>query len=108
MALVCYRIVESDPPTLRDVMSYAALGEPRPASLPWRDPDPWGGVSVYDTEHEARKLAERKPRLGGFIARLEIREGSPITWEGPARRGHYNLYGDPAVLLSCVVDVKPV
>jgi hypothetical protein len=108
MALVCYRIVEANPPTLRDFMSYAALGEPRPVSLPWQDPDPWAGVSVYDTERQARRLAERKPSLGSFIATLEIRERSSITWDGPGRRGHYNLYGDPAVLRSCVVDVKPV
>ena len=106
--LTVFRIVESDPPTLRDFQSYKAQGKPRPSNLPWTTPDPYEGVSAYATFERARRVARRRPSFGTFIARLEIRDGAPVTWVGPGKQGHYDLCADPHVLMACVADVSPV
>ena len=105
-----YRLVESDPPLVRDFMSYAAQGKEPPEDV--RD-DPsflhrWQGVSVYDTYREARRLAKaRKFKRWAYVAELEIPDDVPIGYEGPDDYGHWNLYGaDPVYLKEqCVVRV---
>jgi hypothetical protein len=103
-----YRVVRSDPPTPADFTSNAARGRPLP------DPSAetrrlWAGVSVNATEAQARRRARRYPALGAWIARLELPEGAPVQAARTTRiPGHHTLWGDPAVLLRCVVAVVPV
>ena len=103
-----FRIVLTDPPTGWDFMSNEARGF-RPPS---RDPETvrlWAGISVYDQRRYARKVAQRAPRLGAFLAELRIPETGAIDFERTTKsHGHYTLWGDPARMLTCVVDVKPV
>jgi hypothetical protein len=104
-----YRIVRTDPPTLADFASNAARG------LPLRDASPetrrlWDGLSVYATAAQARNKARQLPALGRYVARLDLPERAPVRVERtvPRSRGHHTLWGDPAVLLGCVVAVLPV
>jgi hypothetical protein len=64
---------------------------------------------MYDREDQAREQARRIPKLGGFLARLEITEGDSIqvrqTGNNPA---HHTIWGDPDELLSCIVAVLVV
>jgi hypothetical protein len=104
-----YRIVISNPPTVRDFYSQKALGIPlaRPgdaAILRMYD-----GVSVYWTEIQARNRARATPRLGGYIAVLDIPENAPITIQRTGLgRGHHTLWGPPDEMLRCVVNVLVV
>jgi hypothetical protein len=101
-----YRIVRTNPPTDEDFKSYTALGiKPRKPN-----PDPetlhlFDGVSVLDTPERARAYIEKGKVRGEYIARLDIPEGTSITYEGP-KRGHGNLYdAPPDVLSGYVTDV---
>ncbi|MGH2560337.1 MAG: hypothetical protein ACRDJH_14845 [Thermomicrobiales bacterium] len=102
-----WRIVLSDPPTAWDFTSNAAKG------LPVRRGDPttrrlWEGVSVYDQRRYARRMALRAPHLGHFLAELHLPADAPILAERTTKsHGHYTLWGDPAFLLGCVVDIMP-
>jgi hypothetical protein len=107
---IFYRLVESDPPTLRDFMSYAALGKAPPEHL--RNDQAflhrWRGLSVYDTYRAARRLAAaRKFKRWAYVAELRIPDDGPIICEGPDDSGHWNLYcADPVYLKdTCLVRV---
>jgi len=104
-ARVCYRIVTADPPTLADFTSNEARGVPPRR----RDPETlrlWGGISVFETEQQARLQATLFPRLGQHIAALRVPEGGAIRVERTTRtEGHYTLWGEPADLLACVLSV---
>ena len=103
-----YRLVKSDPPTPADFLSHYARGwEPRrkdPVTL-----DRWRGVSVYETEEQARAIAQKFPQLGRHIAMLEIPEGGPIRLQRTGREeGHHTLWAEPVDLLARVVSVVSV
>lgn len=107
MALVLYRIVHHDPPALDDFLSNAALGRvlrrPTPETERW-----WRGISTCAEEQQARLRAQQAPRLGRYIARLEIPTDAPVTVEQTgADPGHHTIWGNPALLLSYVVAVVP-
>ncbi len=108
MTRIFYRVVKTDPPTLDDFTSTAAKGRPL------RDPSPeacrlWDRLSVNATEAQARRRVRQFPALGAYIARLELPDAPPVQIERTTRiPGHYTLWGDPVVLLRCVVAVVPV
>lgn len=103
-----YRIVKTAPPTVRDFTSNRALGKP-PRGPERDDPTIWSGLSMYGDEGTARAQARRIPRLGAFLARLDVPHDGPIrcrqTGSNPA---HYTVWGEPDDLLSVVVAVLPV
>jgi hypothetical protein len=69
----------------------------------------WDGMSVWATETQARNKARAYPWLGRYIARLELPPAAPVRWERTlGSRGHHTLWGQPAVVLACVVSVTPV
>lgn len=108
MDLRVYRIVITNPPTERDMLSQQALGRPLHSNKPELR-RAFDGVSVFDSEQRARETAQRRPWQGsGFIAELHIPEGSAIRREKTFGQGHYTLWGDAAILLSYVVRVVPV
>lgn len=100
-----YRIVHADPAPLFDLTSAAALGK----SPPDDDPETlrlWDGISVYDTALRAMAKSRRYPWLGAFIARLEIPDDAPVSIERTTKsRGHYTIWADPSLILTCVVEV---
>ena len=103
-----YRIVRTDPPTLIDFTSAKMLGKARPTDdlevLRLAD-----GVSVFQTETQARRHARRMPMLGAYIAEIAILTGTPVRYERTLRTpGHHTLWGNPAVLLAAVRRVVAV
>lgn len=105
---VLYRIALTNPPTLADFTSFAALGR----RLRRADPNVdrlWDGVSMYDTEERARQKAKQLPYLGNHLARVVISAGTAFRVQRTlASPGHYTVWGDPASLLGCVTGVVPV
>lgn len=104
---VLYRIVRTDPPTSADFLSNQARGlAPRRAEL--RDRALWSGLSVYDRQDAARAIALRFPKLGSYIATLQVSDDSTIRYRKTLGENHYTIWGEPAVLLASVVEVAPV
>jgi hypothetical protein len=103
-----YRIVLTDPPTLQDFTTDAAMGRPPPSQHPdaIRLAD---GLSAYATLAQARNKARVYPWLGRYVAMLDIPTISSIRFERtlPGSRGHHTVWGDPIELLACVVSVVP-
>ena len=102
------RIVSHNPPLRIDFLSYHARG------IPPRHDDPftrrvWDGVSVYDSEQRARRVARQYPMLGGYIAMLDVPVPSAIRSERTGSRpGHWTLWGDPDELQRLVLSVSSV
>jgi hypothetical protein len=63
---------------------------------------------VQATERQALNRARDLPRLGTFVARLDVPADAAITWEKTLGRGHYTIWGDAEQLLGCVGAVVPV
>jgi hypothetical protein len=105
---IVYRIVRTDPPTLADLTSAAALGRPPP-----RTPELarlYDGLSVFSTERQARNKARDLPVLGTYLAAVALEDGAPVRLERTLRGspGHHTLWGDPEALRRRVVAVVPV
>lgn len=104
---VFYRIALTNPPSVDDFLSDKARGEPPP-------PDPnhyhlWDGISVFNTETQARNKGRDYPFLGSFIAQLDIPDNAPVRWARTLRTpGHHSVWGDPTYLLGCVARIALV
>jgi hypothetical protein len=68
----------------------------------------WDGISVWNTEQQARKKAQAFPNLGSYIATLSVPLGGSIRIEKTLGPGHHTIWGDPAKLNACVQTVAPV
>lgn len=105
---VFYRLVQADPPTLRDFLSYEALGIRPRRSLTARQRDQWRGVSHYATLAAARARPRVSPHLGGYVALVRIPAGALARIEQAGLDpDHYNVWAEPADLLGWVVSVEP-
>jgi hypothetical protein len=103
---IFYRIVKADPPEVVDFMSNQAKGLPRREGEP---PELYDGISVYETEAQARRKATRYRSLGSYIAALRLPEDGPIQYRRTtASRGHHTLWGEPQEIRAHVVAVLPV
>jgi hypothetical protein len=89
-------------PVLDNFKSQAQLGKKRPADLPLADPDPWDGYSVFETWDQVLQWQKTVPRLGSYIAEFWVRDGAALQREPADVRGHFNIWGDPAVVRSCL------
>ena len=106
-----YRIVRAaavEDLDLTDFTSDAAKGIPLPA-------DPvrarlHDGISVFNTETQARRKAHDFPFLGTHIAAITLEDGAPVRVERTLKGspGHHTLWGDPAEIRRRVVSVVPV
>lgn len=102
-----WRIVQTDPPTVRDFLSNEARRR-RP-----RDDAPetlrlWSGLSMYSSEGAAHRTARTFPRIGGFLGRVDLEEGDDVQIEKTLGPDHFTIWGDPSLLLSRVAAVVPV
>jgi hypothetical protein len=103
-----YRIVRTNPATEADFLSDKARG------LPPRNDEPltlhvWDGISVYQTLAQARRKARDYPFLSAFIAELSLDiDVPPVRIEKTFGRGHYTIWGAPAVLIRALVSITPV
>lgn len=78
MARIFYRVIKNQRPQVEDFWSDASWGEPLPV-----DPhqiELQDGISVFNTEQQARRKAEAYPVLGAYIAAVEFAEDAPITY----------------------------
>lgn len=107
--MILYRVVRTDPPTVAEFRSHEARGHRLPPGAPEETRRLWSGISVYETAERARQTALDYPRLGTYIAVLDIPEEGPIGAERTTNSlGHYTLWGDAVTMLACVVAVRPV
>jgi hypothetical protein len=108
VAQTYYRIVKSDPPTLQDFMSLAELGQ-RPRNP--NDPEVirrWDKLSVWGEEQRAHEWARLHPRLGAYIARLDLPDASTISVESSGPTGHYSMAATASELWQYITLVVPV
>ena len=108
MALTFYRIVKSNPPTLRDFMSLEELGK-RPRNP--NDPEVlrrWDKVSVWGEEKRAQQWARERPQLGAYIARLDLPDSSAMAAEPSGPTGHYSLAATAVELWQHITSIVPV
>lgn len=97
-----YRFVQRDPPTRRDFMSNKAKGRD-PVGPEIQDPEIHASISVWVTIDAALDIARRRRPPRGFIARVDIPDGSSVTGRQTFGPFHVSPWGDPIVLLNCVV-----
>lgn len=107
-----FRIVRSDPPTVVDFMSNASRGKPRQEAKGETEAQ-WRGISVFDTEHQARLNAlafQRRGQLllGDYIAEIQLPAEAPFQVEKTRSVGHYTLWANAELLHRHVVRVVPV
>lgn len=99
------RLVSGATPSREDFLSHEARGIP-PRKADARSADLNRGVSLLDTIERARELRALFPRLGVYVARMEIPSGvriEPTRWQG-----HYTAWADPGDLLGWVIEVIPI
>jgi len=97
---VAYRIVQRCPPTLRDFLSYEALGR----RYDRRDFFKGTGVSMRTSPARARAVA-RRFSLGGAIATVDL-AAEGIVWSPTGPRGHITVWAPPELLLACVLQCE--
>ncbi len=101
-----FRLVVTDPPTREAFLSAYELGRTPSGSSP-RQVGIHKGVSMFETEEQARHLAVEQRRRHGYIAQVAIPENVRVERQG-RREGHHNVYASADDLLRWVVRVVPV
>jgi hypothetical protein len=104
--LELYRVVHTDPPTVRDFLSQQVLGIPLKHETA-KALRLWDGLSVYRTFEQAQARVRQTPRLGRYIAKLVIPldDDRIIVELDNGRNGHCTIWGSPWLLRSFVVSV---
>jgi hypothetical protein len=102
-----FRIAKQNPPTLDDFKSHKALGLMRRRHLTERQSDLWAGISVYLSIDAALLLLSQSPRLGNYVADIEIQEGLGVRIEQSGRnQQHMTVWAEPDYLLGKVVSTN--
>lgn len=104
-----FRLVETNPPTRRDFLSYSELG----IGLVRQDEESVRlstGISVFRTDAQARRIAKRRSFRGTFfIAVLGLPIGADYRLERTKPSpGHFTLWADPDIIASWVARMIPV
>jgi hypothetical protein len=88
--------------------SYERGVAPRPASPEEAFRAIYMGISVFERCGQAMAVARRFPRIGSYVAQLDLSadEGFSFARWGP--KGHLTVWGAPAKLASAVVKVDRV
>lgn len=95
-----YRVVGSDPAMEGDFLSYAFMGNSYPSEHFFRA----SGVSCHLTTRDAAR-AQRRFRLGPFVAELDVRTDDKLMWAKTGGPGHVTVWAPPAVLLGYVTRI---
>jgi hypothetical protein len=101
-----YRLVETDPPTREQFASYYELGVTPPGAS-GRELHLSKGVSMFETEDQARQASPTMKTRYDFIAEVRVPEDIRAERQG-RRAGHHNIYASAGDLLSWVVRVVAV
>ena len=104
--VILFRVVQSDPASISDVMSREALGM-RPRHPTAKALRLWSGLSMNRTREQASQLATASPWLGGYIAEFHIPTDGSFRYElDNGRNGHCTVWGDPEDLLVLIVSIS--
>jgi len=110
MAQIFYRIIPGNQPTEDDFTSNFAKGRP-PRLSEILDPGEYRSISVFARLEDARAVHRLFPRLGSYLAELELADDDTeiAIQKAPddPTDSHYNLQGEPAAFLHCVRRVFP-
>lgn len=101
-----FRLVETDPPTREQFLSYYDQGL-APADATPRQLHLYKGTSVFETEEQARRRALEMAWPHKYIAEVRIPESVRVERQG-RREGHHNVYVAADDLLRWVARVVPV
>jgi hypothetical protein len=111
MMLRVYRIVRAgvadDPVMLDSFRSHFALGA-EPRRVERRSAVLHMGISVYTDVQVARGTAKRFPRLGNFIAHVDLDASMGSDYAHTGHPLHLTLWADPIKLRAAVIDIEPV
>jgi hypothetical protein len=66
------------------------------------------GISTYLGEGAARGTAQRFPKLGDFVARLDLTSGRGFNFAQTGHPGHLTVWGDPFKLHDVIGDIRAV
>jgi hypothetical protein len=106
---ILYRLVETNPPTVRDFFSHEELGKSPRRPLSRREQDRWRGLSHQDSLESALTKGLESPWLGNHVAKIHIPADAAIRIEQTGRDlSHYTVWADPEDMLAWVVSVTPV
>lgn len=109
LSRIFYRIVQTDPPTVRDFMSCEALGIAPRRPLSPSDRDRWRGVSHYARFAAAQSVVRARPGLGAFIASVHIpSDGSVRVHQTGRDFDHFTVWAEPEDLIGWVMSVTAV
>src|SRR3712207_6082759 len=90
-----FRIAQSNPVTLWDVLSSARRGRKLRRSTPELE-RLFAGVSVFETLEQGRAQARRYPQLGRFIAEIDRPLDALVECERTTRtEGHWTIWARP-------------
>ncbi len=100
-----YRVCRSNPPVLFDFFSHFRRGIKVRVAIP-RAIDLSKGVSLWETEAQARDLALRFPHTGYYIAAVAV--PSNVRQERNPGSGHLSVWAEPEEMLEWVRGVVRV
>jgi hypothetical protein len=78
-----------------------------PASASPHQIDLQRGISMFETEQQARQLALEMGGRYECVAEVAVPEGVRVERQG-RRAGHYNVYASPDEFLEWLIRVIPV
>jgi hypothetical protein len=102
---LAYRVCRSNPPVPFDFFSHFRRGIKLRVSTP-RAIDVSKGVSLWETEAQARGLALRYPHTGSYIATVAI--PSNVRQELNSSSGHLSVWAEPEEMVDWVQKVVRV
>ncbi len=100
-----YRLVVAEEAQLSDFDSWMVRGQRKPFQVERDHPDKWAGLSVYDTEASARKLARTLKKLPRYIAKMENLDPDWIVVGPPGSDRHCDAWGSPQHFLAAVTAI---
>ena len=103
-----YRLVRGQEAQAHDFASVMVSGIREPNAIEREQPEIWAGVSMFSTEAAARKVGQKRPSLGEWIARVEGVDPGWIVIGSAGRRGHHTVWASPIRLHASVTAVVPV
>ena len=97
---IVYRVVERCPPTIKDFLSYEALGR----RYDQREFFMGIGVSMHTARKQSTAVARRR-RFEAAIATLDLRD-APVVWARTGGPNHITVWAPAAVLVEHVVQCE--
>lgn len=106
-----FRIVRHDDPGRSEYpdsfKSHLELGLP-PRGTELANPQIYEGISVYERLESAIETARRWPKIGTFVARMELVGGSGVRLLRWGPEGHLTVWGDALMLSGMTAEIVAV